>query len=82
MITGGTEQTSQTRQSFAVLHWPGYELTFGATWEIMQLVWHKSCFYSGENQPADVGGKELSWRTLRELKGNSRYGSEESGHWR
>jgi len=82
MIIGGTEQTSRTRQSSAVLRWPDYALTFGATWEITQLAWHKSCFYFGGNQLADVGGRELSWTTLKGLRGNSKCGSEEFGHWR
>jgi hypothetical protein len=60
-ITGATERTNQIRQSFAVSHWLDYEPTFAeATWGITLWEWHKSYFYSGGNQRADVGGKVLS----------------------
>jgi hypothetical protein len=59
MTAGAIELESQTRQSYAVLLWQGYEQTLRATWRVTTpSEWLRSFYSFGENQREDVGGKE------------------------
>lgn len=55
---------NQRKLLFAVLHWLVFVLKFVVRMMLPILTlleWLKNCYYSGENQPEDVGGKVLNW---------------------
>lgn len=80
---GAIALENPTRQSSAALLSPDSEQTSAATiCQTTPLAWPKSCYYSGENQPEDAGGKASIWKTLMVLRANSRFGFDGFGRWR
>jgi hypothetical protein len=61
MIDGVIELENPTKPSYVVLLLPDFEPTSRETWRTTILSeWLKSCCYSGESQPGDVGGRASS----------------------
>lgn len=69
MMLGAIEPANPTRPSFAVWRLLDYGQTPRAkVQEAMPLGWRKSCYYFGESQHGDVGGRESSWTMSRAFK--------------